>query len=449
MGSAADESPPSSAAFASPSDEELESVEGAYEDGEEFVVLSDDDDLQTDDEWLEEDEPEDRPDEDDRVAAATIEALVQRFRDIAFRTGADVGLVDVERFAARRHLEPEVVAELRLRLRADGLLEDDGDLELDAPGYEAKFQLRAGEWSSEALEMYLAEVGRYPLLTAEDERTLARAFIQGEHTAAQLATYAGADDRLRKELAAVVERGELAKKRMVACNLRLVVSIAKRYRGHGLPFLDLIQEGTLGLIRAVEKFDPDLGYKFSTYATWWIRQAVQRGLANTARTIRLPVHIVERLWRVRRAQNVLMAQLGREPRPDEIARAARVPLEDVFLFDVLGEIVSLDTVVGEGETVLADLIPSSEPTPEDEVERLVAYDALRRGLDSLPDRERRILELRFGLDGEPWTLDAIGQQLGMTRERVRQIEGIALKRLAALRDLAHYRGVFGDPKAES
>jgi RNA polymerase sigma factor (sigma-70 family) len=280
--------------------------------------------------------------------------------------------------------------------------------------------------------MYLSEIGRHPLLTPDEERTLARAFIQGERAAARLATHTGADARVARELAATVERGEAAKRRMIACNLRLVVSIAKRYRGQGLPLLDLIQEGTLGLIRAVEKFDPDRGFKLSTYATWWIRQAVTRGLANTARTIRLPVHIVERLYRVRRAQNTLLAQLGREPRPEEIARAARVDLEDVFLFEVLGEIASLDMLVGDGDAVLADMIPSEEPTPEDEViQRLAPYKALHRGLAALPERERRILELRFGFDGRPRTLEEIGQELGLTRERIRQIEGQALAALKA------------------
>jgi DNA-directed RNA polymerase sigma subunit (sigma70/sigma32) len=263
-----------------------------------FVLLSADDssnDEFDDDEYLD-------AEEEELSVATQVAQLIQRFRDLSFRTGADISLVDVERLAARRQLDPEVVAELRVRLREEALLEDGGDIESDAPGFEPKFEPRVSEWGSDALEFYLADVGRYPLLTPEDERTLARAYRQGEHAAAQLASGGVIEARLQRELAAAVQRGEEAKKRMTACNLRLVVSIAKRYRGQGLAFLDLIQEGTLGLIRAVEKFDPDLGYKFSTYATWWIRQAVSRGIANTARTIRLPVHIVDRLHRVRRAQ---------------------------------------------------------------------------------------------------------------------------------------------------
>ena len=408
------------------------------EDG--FGVLTDDADFDAEEEWVDEAEAS-QADED---LSVDVEVLAQRFRDVAFRTGADIELTDVERLAARRQLSPDVVAQLRVRLRDEGLLDGDGDIELDAPGFATKYAPRASEWNSEALETYLADVGRYPLLTAEDERTLARAFNQGELAAAQLATYAG-DERTRAELEAAVARGDLAKKRMLTCNLRLVVSIAKRYRGRGLPFLDLIQEGTLGLVRAVEKFDPDLGYKFSTYATWWIRQAVSRGIANTARTIRLPVHVVERLWRVRRAQNTLLGQLGREPRPDEIARAARVPLEDVFLFQMLGEIASLDALVGDGESVLGDLIPSTQPSPEEEAEQADVNNVVRRALAALPDRDREILELRFGLNGEQLTLDTIGQKLNVTRERVRQLEGLALKKLGALTEVAAFRGVFGDP----
>jgi RNA polymerase sigma factor (sigma-70 family) len=412
---------------------------------EAFVVLDDEDAFEGDD-WVEEESVEET---DSRaVDDADVEQLVKRFRDIAFRTGADIGLVDVERLAARRELAPDLVAQLRVQLRDEGLLESEADLELDAPGFEARTAPRATDWSSEALQMYLGEVGRYPLLTAEDERVLGRAFIQGEKAASDLAAYRGGDERVRAELASAVERGRRAKRRMIACNLRLVVSIAKRYRHRGLPFLDLIQDGTLGLIRAVEKFDPDLGFKFSTYATWWIRQSVERGLANTSRTIRLPVHVVERLFRVRRAQNALLAQLGREPRPEEVALAARVPLEDVLRFDALREIPSLDAPVGDGELVLGEVIAAPEPGPEDEVARAAAHETARRALQALSDRERRVLKLRFGFDGEPWTLDAIGQELDLTRERVRQIEGQALKKLRALPDLWGLQGMFGQPKDE-
>jgi RNA polymerase primary sigma factor len=448
MGAAADETAtPMHGGYDTQSADDSELVDGGEVDqSDAFSLLPEDDDLDASEDWSEDDI--DEPDPEESAWVASLEALVQRFRDLAFRTGADVELVDVERLAARRQLEPDVVAELRLRLREEGLLED-GDIELDAPGFEATYLPRAGGRSSETLDTYLAELGRYPLLTADDERTLARAVIQGERAAVRLATYDGGDDGVRAELAAAVERGDLAKERMIACNLRLVVSIAKRYRGQGLSFLDLIQEGTLGLIRAVEKFDPDRGFKLSTYATWWIRQAVTRGLANTSRTIRLPVHIVERLWRVRRAQNALLGQLGREPRPDEIAKAARVPLEDVFVLDVLGEIASLDSPVGDGDSVLADLIAGSEPSVEDEVEHAVAHESLRRAMCKLPEREKRVLELRYGLDsGAPQTLDAIGQQFGLTRERVRQIEVQALKRLSGQAELAGLQGSFGIPRKD-
>jgi RNA polymerase primary sigma factor len=275
------------------------------------------------------------------------------------------------------------------------------------------------QWAAEAvtgaadsLQLFLADVGRHKLLTASEEVTLAKA----------------------------IERGDpVAKRRMIESNLRLVVSIAKGYRGLGVPFLDLIQEGTLGLNRAVEKFDWRRGFKFSTYATWWIRQSVQRAVANHARTIRVPVHVVERQQKLSRAARRLEVELGREATKEELAEATGLPIQHVDeALSAAHASVSLNQTVGaDDEGELGDLFADREAAdPFDEAEESLRRQGVRRALDALPERERRILELRFGFEGEPWTLEAIGHELDLTRERVRQLEGQALARLAALRDLS-------------
>jgi RNA polymerase primary sigma factor len=265
--------------------------------------------------------------------------------------------------------------------------------------------------SADSLQLFLADVGKHKLLTAADEVTLAKR----------------------------IERGDpVAKRHMIESNLRLVVSIAKGYRGLGVPFLDLIQEGTLGLNRAVEKFDWRRGFKFSTYATWWIRQSVQRAVANHARTIRVPVHVVERQQKLSRAARRLEVELGREATKEELAEATGLPIQHVD--EALGAAsasVSLNQTVGaDDEGELGDLFADREaPDPFEEAEESLRRQGVRKALDALPERERRILELRFGFEGEPWTLEAIGHELDLTRERVRQLEGQALARLGALRDL--------------
>ena len=267
------------------------------------------------------------------------------------------------------------------------------------------------EPSLDSLRLYLREIGKVPLLTADQEVYLAKR----------------------------IERGDMfAKTQMIEANLRLVVSIAKSYLGRGLSFLDLIQEGSLGLIRAVEKFDYRKGYKFSTYATWWIRQAVARALADKARTIRMPVHIVERLQKMNRAERLLWTQLGREPSLEEIAEEASLPLQQAH--EVLAAArasASLDQPVGDQEdATFGDFVAGDGPLPEDEVEVSLRSQALAQALASLPDRERKVLELRYGLDeSEPKTLEEIGRRLGLTRERVRQIELDSLRRLATLREM--------------
>ena len=267
------------------------------------------------------------------------------------------------------------------------------------------------ETTTDALQLFLREAGRHQLLTAAQE----------------------------VELAKKIERGDMdAKQRMIQANLRLVVSIAKNYRNQGLPFLDLIQEGTLGLIRAVEKFDWRRGFKFSTYATWWIRQAVARALADKARTIRMPVHIVERLQKMNRAERTLWTQLGREPTLEEIAEEASLPIQQALEVRAAARAsTSLDQPIGETEdAVFGDFVAGDGPLPEEEVELSLRSQALKEALEALSDRERQVVVLRYGLaDAEPKTLEEIGRRLGLTRERVRQIELDSLKRLASLREM--------------
>jgi RNA polymerase primary sigma factor len=263
------------------------------------------------------------------------------------------------------------------------------------------------------VELFLAELGRHRLLSAAEEVALAKR----------------------------VERGDaVAKKEMINANLRLVVSIAKRYRGLGVPFLDLIQEGTLGLNRAVEKFDWRLGYKFSTYAYWWIRQAVERTIANQARTIRLPSHVIERRQKLARAARTLAPALGREPSLEELAEATGLPLGHVRQALGCAEAsVSLNQAVGaDGDAELADFLADpAAGDPVEEAERSLLRQTVQRRLERLPERERLIVERRFGLQGERQTLETVGRELGLTRERVRQLEVQALKQLETeLADLA-------------
>ena len=266
------------------------------------------------------------------------------------------------------------------------------------------------ESTTDALQLFLREASRHPLLTAAQEVALAKQIERGDPT---------------------------AKQEMIQANLRLVVSIAKNYRNQGLPFLDLIQEGTLGLIRAVEKFDWRRGFKFSTYATWWIRQAVARALADKSRMIRMPVHVVERVHKLNRAERRLWTELGREPTLAEIAEEANITLEQAKEVRAAPRATSLDAPVGEDDdAVLGDFVSGGDPLPEDLVEVTLRSEAITTALRSLPQRHRDVIVLRYGLDeSDPRTLGEIGVTLGITRERVRQIEVEALGRLASLQEM--------------
>jgi RNA polymerase primary sigma factor len=301
------------------------------------------------------------------------------------------------------------------------VLESAGDPTPDAPAAEKGPELDLTvEPSLDSLRLYLRAIGRVSLLTAEQEVQLAKR----------------------------IERGDMrAKQAMIEANLRLVVSIAKGYLGRGLSFLDLIQEGSLGLIRAVEKFDYRKGYKFSTYATWWIRQAVTRAIADKSRTIRIPVHMVEKLNKAVHVERQLVQKLGREPLPSEIARELGMSADEVReILRMAQAPISLEKPIGEDEeSELGDFVrDDSEPTPFDTATLNLRREDIERALESLPERERRVIELRYGLTGDrPRTLEEVGRAFGVTRERIRQIENNTLKKLETLPEAQSLRGTMG------
>ncbi len=286
----------------------------------------------------------------------------------------------------------------------------------------------------DSVHTYLKSIGRTSLLTAEQEVDLAKRIEAGlfaEHKLEENAT--GLDEKYRHELELVAEDGRRAKSHMLEANLRLVVSVAKKYSDRGLSLLDVVQEGNLGLIRAVEKFDYTKGYKFSTYAMWWIRQAIQRGFADSARTIRLPVHVLEMLSKLSRVERDMHQKLGREPTPEELAvELDRTPDQIEELLRTSRQPISLDSTIGEdGETSIGDLIEDVDaPEASELVDRQLMAEQLRSALDALTPREATIMAMRFGLyDGNPHTLDEIGRALGLTRERIRQLEKQSLSKL--------------------
>jgi RNA polymerase primary sigma factor len=287
--------------------------------------------------------------------------------------------------------------------------------------------------TNDPVRMYLKEIGKVPLLTAEEEVDLAKRIEAGLFSSEKLATSKKLQDKMRRDLEWIERDGQLAKKKLVEANLRLVVSIAKRYVGRGMLFLDLIQEGNLGLIRAVEKFDYTKGYKFSTYATWWIRQAITRAIADQARTIRIPVHMVETINKLIRIQRQLLQDLGREPMPEEIAKEMDLTPDKVReILKVSQEPVSLETPIGEEEdSHLGDFIEDSDAVvPVDAASFILLQEQLDSVLHTLSDREKKVIQLRFGLtDGHPRTLEEVGREFGVTRERIRQIESKTLSKL--------------------
>jgi RNA polymerase primary sigma factor len=343
---------------------------------------------------------------DQALAQPEIEALLERGEEVGC-----LNLSEVDDLAKRLEFEDDELDALHERIDARGIdLTDDCGRGDAVTRTEFKPEELATS-TTDALQLFLNEIRRYPLLTAAEEI----------------------------ELAKRIEKGDMAaKERMINSNLRLVVSIAKKYQGQDLPLLDLIQEGIFGLIRAAEKFDWRKGYKFSTYATFWIRQAIQRGIANRARTIRIPVHIGQRERKIARVERELAAKFERQPTDEEISKESGVPIEQIEeIRDAGRAVTSLDKPIGEeGEAAFGDMIAADDLTPEEEVHLTLSEETIRRTVNELPETERNVLKLRYGINGDaPTPLRETGKRLGMSPERVRQIESKALARLAMRREL--------------
>lgn len=325
------------------------------------------------------------------LSADQIDDVYQQFGRMGIDVVPEPGEVDLEILKKAKEDEEELAEE------SDDDAEEESEVDLSVP---------EGVGIDDPVRMYLKEIGRVPLLSAEEEIQLAKRMEEGD---------------------------EEAKRRLAEANLRLVVSIAKRYVGRGMLFLDLIQEGNLGLIKAVEKFDYIKGFKFSTYATWWIRQAITRAIADQARTIRIPVHMVETINKLIRVSRQLLQELGREPAPEEIAKVMDIPVERVReIMKIAQEPVSLETPIGEEEdSHLGDFIPDEDaPAPAEAASFILLKEQLEEVLETLTPREEKVLRLRFGLDdGRTRTLEEVGQEFGVTRERIRQIEAKALRKL--------------------
>ena len=326
-------------------------------------------------------------------------------KKLADKNGSMITEADLESLSDSYKLEPDEMITLRAELDNSGVKINDPDLDADDTGDD-----EGGEDVNvvdDSVKMYLKEIGKIELLNADQERDIAQRMADGD---------------------------EEAKEMLINSNLRLVVSIAKKYMNRGLSLLDLIQEGNIGLIKAVDKFDYTKGFKFSTYATWWIRQAITRAIADQARTIRIPVHMVETINKLTRVQRQLVQDLGREPTTEELAKEMSMePAKIREIQKISQDPISIDKPVGEEEdSHLADFISNDElAAPEEEVARILLKEDLIKALNSLTERERKVIELRFGLkDGIPMTLEQVGKKLGVTRERIRQIEAKAIRKLS-------------------
>ncbi len=364
------------------------------------------------------------------ATADQVTELVSRARE-----NGTVALADLNAAFDRCELMPEAIDDVMRLLAEDGVEIVDGGTEgADEPrrGEDTDRMRRSG--TSDLVRIYLREIGKVPLLTAQDEVELAKAIEAGLFAREMMqggCKVVGAGPS-GAELAMIADQGDRARQRLIEANLRLVVSIAKRYIGRGMVFLDLIQEGNLGLIRAVEKFDYTKGYKFSTYATWWIRQAITRAIADQARTIRIPVHMVETINKMARIQRQLHQDLGREPTPAEVADEMGIPADRVAEIQrIAQEPVSLQAPIGEEDSDLGDFIEDADAVvPMEAAAFMMLQDQLEQVLDTLSPREQRIIQLRFGLiDGHPRTLEEVGRDFGVTRERIRQIESKTLVKL--------------------
>jgi RNA polymerase primary sigma factor len=364
------------------------------------------------------------------ATADQVTELVSRARE----NGA-VALAELNAAFDRCELMPEVVDDVMRMLAEDGVeIIDGGADEPDEPRRAEEPDKLRRSGTSDLVRIYLREIGKVPLLSAHDEVELAKAIEAGLFAREMLhggCKVVGAGPS-SAELVMITDQGDRARQRLIEANLRLVVSIAKRYIGRGLVFLDLIQEGNLGLIRAVEKFDYTKGYKFSTYATWWIRQAITRAIADQARTIRIPVHMVETINKMARIQRQLHQDLGREPTPDEVAEEMGIAADRVAEIQrIAQEPVSLQAPIGEEDSDLGDFIEDADAVvPMEAAAFMMLQDQLEQVLDTLSPREQRIIQLRFGLtDGHPRTLEEVGRDFGVTRERIRQIESKTLVKL--------------------
>jgi RNA polymerase primary sigma factor len=352
--------------------------------------------------------------EDKSPEQSAVDALADPRIDALLERGAQENCLElstVSEVAQEVGLDEDELEELYDRLKSSGVdVRDDCGKQCADSAYVNGELARA---TTDALQLFMNEVARHPLLTKEEEVDLAK----------------------------LVERGDQeAKQKMISSNLRLVISIARKYQGSGVALLDLVQEGVLGLIRATEKFDWRRGFKFSTYATWWIRQAVERGIANKSRTIRMPVHILQRERKISRAERELNVELGREPTDEEIARRAKLEVKQIQ--DVRGaarSVTSLDVPLGEdGDTTLGSILPSEQPRPEEEVEVSLREESVRRAIQELPDSEREVMKLRYGFNGhpDPKSVQEVERQLGIPQEEIQEIEKNALERLGRIRELA-------------